>query len=76
MWPMRELPNNVDADVVIEIGRYLDDHGRGTAVSMSLASSAIRRRVKTSMNRLELEQLIMESAAARQMAMLLDTAEQ
>ncbi len=30
---MRELPFDIDADALIEVGRYLDDHAKSTAVS-------------------------------------------
>jgi hypothetical protein len=33
---MRELPRNIDADVVLAIGLLLDDHAKMTSVSLSL----------------------------------------
>ena len=70
---MRELPPNVDADVVIEVGRYLDDHAKNTAVSVSDALRVIRRRVNGSpISDSGLEELNMESAATRHLAILLD----
>lgn len=70
---MRELPSNIDADAVIEVGRYLDDHARTTAVSISDALRVVRRRVNGSpISDSGLEELILESAAARHLAILLD----
>jgi hypothetical protein len=70
---MRELPYNIDADAVIEVGRYLDDHAKTTAVSISDALRVVRRRVNGSpISDSGLEELILESAAARHLAILLD----
>jgi hypothetical protein len=70
---MQELQSNVDADAVIEVGRYLDHHAKITAASVSEALRVIRRRVnKSRVGDIGLEELIMESAAARQLALLLD----
>lgn len=70
---MRPLPSNVDADAVIEVGRYLDDHPKSTAVSMSDALRVIRRSVPISrVSDTWLEEVVVESAAARQLAILLD----
>ncbi|WP_181165748.1 hypothetical protein [Mesorhizobium sp. B2-4-12] len=70
---MRELPRNVDADAVIEIGRYLDDQAKLAPISLSHAIEAVRKLVETELNDFDLEQLIIESAAARHLALLLDT---
>ena len=70
---MRELPSDVDADAVIQVGRYLDDHAKSTAVSISEALRIVRRRVPTSsVGDTWLEELIVESAATRHLAILLD----
>jgi len=70
---MRELPFDVDADAVIEVGRYLDGHAKTTAVSISEALRVIRRHVnKSHVGDSGLEELIVESAAARKLALLLD----
>jgi hypothetical protein len=70
---MGQSPSNVDADAVIEVGRYLDDHAKTTAVSISEALRVIRRRLITSrVGDMWLEELIVESAATRQIAILLD----
>jgi len=70
---MRELPANVDADAVIEIGRYLDEHAKTTPVSLSDALRVVRRRAPTTRpGDTWLEELIVESAASRSLAVLLD----
>jgi hypothetical protein len=70
---MRELPFDIDADAVIEVCRYLDDHAKTTPVSMSDALRVIRLRMKGSpFEESGLEELIMESAAPRHLAILLD----
>lgn len=70
---MRELPSNVDADAVIEVGCYLDDHAKTTAVSISEALGVIRRHINgPSIRDSGLEELIMESASTRHLAILLD----
>ncbi|MFD1986038.1 hypothetical protein ACFSOZ_26690 [Mesorhizobium newzealandense] len=70
---MRELPFDIDADAAIEVGRYLDDHAKTTAVSISDALRVIRRRITTArVGDMWLEELIVESAAARKLALLLD----
>ncbi|MBZ9797732.1 hypothetical protein [Mesorhizobium sp. ES1-4] len=70
---MRELPRNVDADAVIEIGRYLDDQAKLAPISLSQAIEAVRKLVETKLTDFDLEELILESAAARRLALLLDT---
>ncbi|BAV47513.1 hypothetical protein MesoLj113a_18110 [Mesorhizobium sp. 113-1-2] len=70
---MRKLPFDIDADAVIEVGRYLDDHAKTTAVSISEALRVIRRRVNNSrIGDIGLEELIVESAVTRKLAILLD----
>ncbi|MCF6112376.1 hypothetical protein [Mesorhizobium muleiense] len=70
---MRELPSNVDAKAVIEVGRYLDDHAKTTAVSVSEALRVIRRRINgLPISDSGLEELIMKSAATKHLAILLD----
>jgi hypothetical protein len=71
---MRQLPVNIDADAVIQVGRYLDDHSKVTAVSISQALRVIRRRINGSpISESGLEALILESAATRHLALLLDS---
>lgn len=71
---MRELPLEIDADAVIAVGQYLDDHAKTTAVSISDALRVIRRRTSTvQVGDLWLEELIIEGAAFTRLAVLLDS---
>ncbi|MER8748666.1 hypothetical protein NKH57_05185 [Mesorhizobium sp. M1050] len=70
---MRDLPKNVDADAVIEIGRYLDDQGKGAPVSIADANRIVRKTAGTKLTAVELEELILECAAARHLAVVLDS---
>ncbi|MER9140058.1 hypothetical protein NKI20_28040 [Mesorhizobium sp. M0830] len=70
---MRDLPKNVDADAVIEIGRYLDDQGKGAPVSIADAIRIVRKTAGTKLTAVELEELILECAAARHLAVVLDS---
>ncbi|RWD30846.1 MAG: hypothetical protein E5Y89_02190 [Mesorhizobium sp.] len=58
---------------MIAIGYYLDDHSKTTPVSVSGAIFAIRKKAITTLSDEELEELIVESAGARHLAVLLDT---
>ena len=70
---MRELRSYVDADAVLEICRYLDDHAKTTPVSISDALRVVRRRINGSpITDSGLEELIVESAVTRHLAILLD----
>lgn len=70
---MRILPSNVDADAVIEVGRYLDDHAKTIPVSVSEALRIVRRRIGgSSISESGLEELIVESAATRHLTIQLD----
>jgi hypothetical protein len=63
---MRELPINVDADAVIQVGRYLDNHPKITAVSIYEALRKIWPLINGSpIDDCGLEELIVESAASR-----------
>ncbi len=68
---MKDLPKNIDADAVIAIGQYLDDHSKITPVSLSDAIRVIRKLVATSLSDFDLEKLIIESAGARHLSVLL-----
>ncbi|UVK57288.1 hypothetical protein DBIPINDM_008547 (plasmid) [Mesorhizobium sp. AR02] len=69
---MRELPRNIDADVVLAIGLLLDDHAKTTSVSLSAAVAAIRKSGQTTLNDDEIELLVVEMAGARGLAVKLD----
>ncbi|MFD1978656.1 hypothetical protein ACFSQQ_28585 [Mesorhizobium kowhaii] len=44
---MRKLPSDIDADVVLGIGRMLDDHARMASVSLADAVKDIRKVCQT-----------------------------
>jgi hypothetical protein len=69
---MRELPWNIDADLVLAVGRLLDDHAKMTSVSVAAAIAQIRKALKTKVTNDEIEQLIIEMAASRGLAVLID----
>ncbi|TIR17083.1 MAG: hypothetical protein E5X33_26905 [Mesorhizobium sp.] len=70
---MKDLPRNVDADAVIAIGQYLDDHSKITPVSVSDAIRVVRKLAITRLSDFDLEELIIESAGARHLSVLLDS---
>lgn len=70
---MRSLPRNIDVDAVLEIGAYLDDQAHNVPVSMRRAIAAVRQRLKTDLTDHELEELIVESASTRRLALVLDS---
>lgn len=69
---MRTLPNNIDADVVLAIGQMLDDHAKVASVSLADALNDIRKIHKTRLTDGELEELVVEMAGSRGLAVLLD----
>ncbi|PZV35862.1 hypothetical protein [Mesorhizobium kowhaii] len=69
---MRELPRNIDADVVLAIGRMLDDHAKLASVSLADSVLQIRKEHTTALTDLDIEELVIEMAASRGLAVLLD----
>jgi hypothetical protein len=69
---VRELAKNIDADLVLAVARYLDDHGRSTPVSLGVAIPEIRNRQSTRLSNKALEELILQMAATRGLSVLLD----
>jgi hypothetical protein len=69
---MRPLPRNVDADAVLAIGAYLDDQARSVPISVRGSIDEVRKNTRTRLSDQQLEELIIESAAARHLALLLD----
>ncbi|MER9405329.1 hypothetical protein NKI36_14905 [Mesorhizobium caraganae] len=69
---MRALPSNIDADVVLAIGQLLDDHSKMASVSLADALKDIRKARKTRLSDSELEELAVEMAGSRGLAVLLD----
>jgi hypothetical protein len=69
---MRTLPTSIDADVIIEISRYLDDRPKFTPVPVYKLATIIGDNVKTELPVESIEQLIVEMATSRQLPMLFD----
>ena len=69
---MRELPASTNAEVVFEIGRYLDGHGKSTPVSMFGAKAVLRGRLPRAISDDELLQLLVEMCATRGLSLLFD----
>jgi hypothetical protein len=69
---MRELPKSIDADVVIEISRLLDDRAKSAPVPVHKLASMISHSVKTDLPTASIEELIVEMAMTRQLPMLFD----
>ncbi|MER8367374.1 hypothetical protein [Mesorhizobium sp. M0306] len=69
---MRDLPRNIDADLVIEISKLLDDRAKSVPVPVHKLAAMIRRSVETRLTDQSIEELIVEMAATRGLPMLFD----
>jgi hypothetical protein len=69
---MHTLPRNIDADAVLAIGRMLDDHAKMASVSLADALNYIRKDCRTRLSDHDLEELVIEMAGSRGLAVLLD----
>jgi hypothetical protein len=69
---VRELPRDIDADVVIEIDRLLDEQAKAAPVPVHKLAARIRQKVETGLSDLSIVELIVEMAATRGLAMLFD----
>jgi hypothetical protein len=70
---LRELPASTNAELVFEIGRYLDGHGKSTPVSMFGARAVLRGRLPRAItDDDELLQLLVEMCATRGLSLLFD----
>ncbi|MER8612209.1 hypothetical protein [Mesorhizobium sp. M0435] len=69
---MRDLPRNIDADVVIEISKLLDDRAKSVPVPVHKLAAMIRLGVETLLTDHSIEELIVEMAATRGLPMLFD----
>ncbi|RWA72626.1 hypothetical protein [Mesorhizobium sp.] len=69
---MQDLPRNIDADVVIEIGRILDDAPEEAGISVSETIAERRRHASTNMTDEELETLIVRMSGPRGRAVIFD----
>ncbi|KUM24126.1 hypothetical protein AU467_06760 [Mesorhizobium loti] len=69
---MQDWPGNIDADVVIEMGRIFDDAPTGAGISVAETIVECRRNVTTAMTDEELESLIVRMSGARGRAVIFD----
>ncbi|WP_136617765.1 MULTISPECIES: hypothetical protein [Mesorhizobium] len=69
---MRELPIDIDADVVLALGQALDDHAKMASVSIADLVKQIRTDFVTPLSDDDIEELVIEMAASRGLAVLLD----
>ncbi|TIT23113.1 MAG: hypothetical protein E5W70_09895 [Mesorhizobium sp.] len=69
---MRDLPRDIDADVVIEISRLLNDRAKSVPVPVHKLAAMIRLGVETGLTNHSIEELIVEMAATRGLPMLFD----
>ena len=72
---MRKLPFGTDADLVIEIGSYLDGHGKCMPVSIVGAKAVLRERLPRRVPKRELERLLVEMCSTRGLSVLFDESE-
>jgi hypothetical protein len=69
---VRELPSNIDADVLIEISKLLGDRPHSVPVPVHKMACMIRQNVETTLTMASIEELIVEMATTRQLPMLFD----
>ncbi|MFD1984458.1 hypothetical protein ACFSOZ_17760 [Mesorhizobium newzealandense] len=69
---MRDLPRDIDADVVIEISRLLDDAARTVAVAIHGLVKHIRDATQTRLSDQAIEELIVEMASTRGLSMIFE----
>ena len=69
---MRDVPHDVEADVVFEIGRLLDGHSKVSPVSIMWLIDEIRQNVETTLSEDALELLAVEMVSTRHLPMKLD----
>lgn len=69
---MQDLPRNIDADLVIEIGRIFDDAPAEAGISVSETIAECRRNTATRMTDEELETLIVRMSGPRGRAVVFD----
>ena len=69
---MRELPHDIDADVILEISRLLDGHSKVSPVSIMWLIDEIRQNFETALSDDALELLAVEMVSTRHLPMKLD----
>jgi len=65
-------PLAIQADTIIEIGRFLDEHGKSMPISMFGARAVLQERLPQQIAEKELQQLLVEMCASRGLALLFD----
>lgn len=69
---MRELPSAIDADVVIEVGRLLDDAEDLAPLPVHELVKRIRSTMQTRLSDKKIEELVVEMASKRGLRMVLE----
>jgi hypothetical protein len=69
---MRELPHDIDADVIFEISRLLDGHSKVSPVSIMWLIDEIRQNFETALSDDALELLAVEMVSTRHLPIKLD----
>lgn len=72
---MRQLPRSTDPDLVIEIGSYLDSHGRSMPVSIVGAKAILKERLHHTPSKRVLERLLVEMCSTRGLSIIFDESE-
>ncbi len=69
---MRDLPSDIDADVVIEVSRLLDDAEDLSPLPVHELVKRIRTTLQTRLSDRAIEELVVEMASKRGLPMLFD----
>jgi hypothetical protein len=69
---MRDLPSDIDADVVIEVSRLLDDAEDLSPLPVHELVKRIRTTLQTGLSDRAIEELVVEMASKRGLPMVFD----
>ncbi|GLQ80855.1 hypothetical protein GCM10007881_43750 [Mesorhizobium huakuii] len=69
---MRDLPSGIDADVVIEVGRLLDDAEDFPPLPVHELVKRIRTTLRTRLSDQDIEKLVVEMASNRGLPIVFD----
>ena len=69
---MRNLPSDIDADVVIEVSRLIDDAEDLLPLPVQELVKRIRTRLQTRLSDQAIEELVVEMASTRGLPMVFD----